>query len=464
MAPAPYGSQQPMANHPPQFSATAQLPRNSGSIRANAPVRGKPRIFSAMEEDITEQPEHPEQPQQPQQRPGPGPIPTNDGGWTNGPSINIYSPPPALEPAYVLQRDEVSPPQEAYAPAAPYGRSSPQHMPVQYQYQAMNEEPSSFYPTPPPSMGQLNGNGYPIQPQYLPNLSPHFAPEEAEQFGYAPQSPARTKAPMGPRDSPPNSYRNRPTSPFVAGRPMGIIEVASNSTITPETGSLLDDDPFARTDGVRMLKPTGQENGISNGYPPSRRDGGDGLRKVSVGSDDNSSMVTAEEEPFEQDEDIIDTPVQATGFDQPSFADLNRQGRIVRREEWPQTPPPEIANLSPREDRPPEPFPLLEYLSFPQFLSHLLSYSSFYDWCMLSSVSKEIRIMLVKSPPLREAILERFLKTVGYSRWIYEDSEPLSLSLQVGSRFSRRALPISNPCELTLIFFLDLFSYLIGSS
>ena len=32
---------------------------------------------------------------------------------------------------------------------------------------------------------------------------------------------------------------------------------------------------------------------------------------------------------------------------------------------------------------------------------------------------------------LREAILERFLKTVGYSRWIWDDPDPLSLSLQV---------------------------------
>lgn len=43
---------------------------------------------------------------------------------------------------------------------------------------------------------------------------------------------------------------------------------------------------------------------------------------------------------------------------------------------------------------------------------------------------------IVRSPGLREAALERFLKTVGYSKWAWEDKEPLPLSLQVQSVFA----------------------------
>jgi hypothetical protein len=88
----------------------------------------------------------------------------------------------------------------------------------------------------------------------------------------------------------------------------------------------------------------------------------------------------------------------------------------------------------------PEPEPILpaytiiDFLSDPQLLSSVLTFFTFYDWCLLSSLSKEIRILLVQSPVLRETVLERFLKTVGYSRWIWDDPDPLLLSLQVRSK------------------------------
>lgn len=85
------------------------------------------------------------------------------------------------------------------------------------------------------------------------------------------------------------------------------------------------------------------------------------------------------------------------------------------------------------EEQPEEPkyFPFVDFVSNPQLLANILSFMTFYDWCILSSVSREIRIMLVQSALLREEVLERFLKTVGYSRWAWQGREPLSLSLQV---------------------------------
>jgi hypothetical protein len=58
------------------------------------------------------------------------------------------------------------------------------------------------------------------------------------------------------------------------------------------------------------------------------------------------------------------------------------------------------------------------YFNLPQLLSHhqvvrnLFEYMNFYEWCILSSISKEIRMLLVQSPPLRKKVLERFLGMV----------------------------------------------------
>jgi hypothetical protein len=82
-------------------------------------------------------------------------------------------------------------------------------------------------------------------------------------------------------------------------------------------------------------------------------------------------------------------------------------------------------------EEPRDPITLVQFLSDPTLLSTLLAFLSFYDWCMLMAVSKEIRILLVRTKELREVILEKYLRTVGYSRWMWDDPEPLSLSLQV---------------------------------
>jgi len=89
-----------------------------------------------------------------------------------------------------------------------------------------------------------------------------------------------------------------------------------------------------------------------------------------------------------------------------------------------------------RPDRRAEPFPLDIFLSDPGILTLLLSYFSFYDWCMLSSTSKVIRTMLSDNVELKEVVLEKFLKTIGYARWTSASSDPLPLTLQVGIHFA----------------------------
>ena len=86
----------------------------------------------------------------------------------------------------------------------------------------------------------------------------------------------------------------------------------------------------------------------------------------------------------------------------------------------------------------PEPYfyPLELHLLHPQLLRGLLQYMTFYDWCILQGVNKSLRSQLSHIKELKEEILERYLSTIGYARWVWEEDEPLMISLRVKS--SRR--------------------------
>ncbi|TFK50488.1 hypothetical protein OE88DRAFT_262432 [Heliocybe sulcata] len=77
------------------------------------------------------------------------------------------------------------------------------------------------------------------------------------------------------------------------------------------------------------------------------------------------------------------------------------------------------------------PYPLMQHLSNPDILPALLEYLSFWDWCRLSAVNKTVGKMFLKHRNLRECALERYLGSVGYSRWTWEEEEPLVLSIKV---------------------------------
>lgn len=73
----------------------------------------------------------------------------------------------------------------------------------------------------------------------------------------------------------------------------------------------------------------------------------------------------------------------------------------------------------------------VEFMCDGRLLGELLSYLSFYEWSMLASVSKDVRTKLAETPVLKEVVLERFLRTVGYVKWCWDGPDPLPLSLQV---------------------------------
>jgi len=77
-------------------------------------------------------------------------------------------------------------------------------------------------------------------------------------------------------------------------------------------------------------------------------------------------------------------------------------------------------------------FTLADFVSDAELFQSLLQYLTFYDWSLLASVSRVIRIVMVQKKDVREEILERYLSgTIGYQRWSWDEPEPLSLSIQV---------------------------------
>ncbi|EEB91275.1 hypothetical protein MPER_10395, partial [Moniliophthora perniciosa FA553] len=74
-------------------------------------------------------------------------------------------------------------------------------------------------------------------------------------------------------------------------------------------------------------------------------------------------------------------------------------------------------------------FSLILFLSDPDRLAALLQYLPFEDWYNLLEASRGLRLIVSSNELLREEVLERYLSNVGYSRWIWRESEPIMLSL-----------------------------------
>ena len=256
--------------------------------------------------------------------------------------------------------------------------------------------------------------------------------------------------------------KSRPTTPVaVAHKPSFTSSKLDGAPLEPaiqldedtisKAGIPLDDDPFARVEGVTLLKPSNslKENdkkdndsigGSSHGKKKHRNkqsskspsvssrndveDGSpeEGERRSVVESEKASSVVQFPPTPISPEERRKTRKKQGDDDSQTDPTPQDLEDAIT------------IATVEDEDEPEPEPiffYPMAEFLSDPQILSSLLTFLSFYDWCVLSSLSKEIRTLLVSTPELRETVLERFLKTVGYSRWTWDDPDPLSLSLQV---------------------------------
>ncbi|KAJ3504892.1 hypothetical protein NLJ89_g7703 [Agrocybe chaxingu] len=184
-------------------------------------------------------------------------------------------------------------------------------------------------------------------------------------------------------------------------------------------GIPLDDDPFARVEGVKLLK---------TATPPPAA-----AKKMKT----KGSMKENTESMYEDAVDGMDESRKPNNVALPLTPESPEHFRQTKKGLRAPPPPAVEQVIAQKALMPRDPVTVHQFLSNPQVLACLLSFLSFYDWCILSALSKEIRILLVRTPLLREEVLERFLKPVGYSRWSWDDKEPLSLSLQDLSDYMR---------------------------
>ncbi|KAG8801069.1 hypothetical protein FRC17_006729 [Serendipita sp. 399] len=95
-------------------------------------------------------------------------------------------------------------------------------------------------------------------------------------------------------------------------------------------------------------------------------------------------------------------------------------------------------------------YPIEFHLGNPDLLKILLLFLEFPDILSITSVSKVIRNMVEDRRELREEILERFLNTVGYTRWDFgKKREPLVLTLRDLNSYLRGvSIPIHRYAEI----------------
>ncbi|KAJ7233871.1 hypothetical protein B0H12DRAFT_1143444 [Mycena haematopus] len=312
----------------------------------------------------------------------------------------------------------------------------------------------------------VNGNAAPLPPQSPPPRvqqqpqTPHRVTKKDSRNQMKPLAPLLLSPPSRPTllpNDPPTPHtprmltKSRPTtpqrklssaalqqpSPSLVARDWDADERAASRAST----LMLDDDPFAKVDPVRMLKPTSRDGPPTPALspPPASTDIAP-TRSPSPPSPQTDTTVDREPvTPRQGDfntEAVNTTPPQkiqnspSNAPPSPITPEEYRSARTRRRGDFlEKMPPPAVRGIEVRETRIPGPFPFVACVTNAPLLSALLVYLSFYEWCVLSAVTKEIRMRLVGTQELREAALERYLRTVGYARWSWGDEDPLELSL-----------------------------------
>ncbi|KAL0581549.1 hypothetical protein V5O48_000478 [Marasmius crinis-equi] len=466
---------------------------------SNAPImRGKPLIFSAMATVDTV-------PSSPPAPPAPAP-PVKSSTNGIGPNSSYtdvaksYPSPPAelsSSPTQYHNAPSFSP-QQTHSLRHPDG--VPKHHEPSRRQSAVSPRgrPSASYISPenPPLQQEQNRRQSLSQQQPLPrkvstNSRPPEAPTQTQHHRTLtkprPTTPTKQR-PTTPQKQRPSTPKHRPVTPVSPEKVESPIRNINNTGVL--SAALYDDDPFAKTQGVKMLQPAARERDDlpltpkekenvtgNNLHPkldqsstslaslmntnPSRdtlatptttaaaavngtgsesvRPSTSGSIRPSTGSGSvRNSHWQEDESPIGiEDREVNRTvipppPPQKEVPTTPSTPEDYRSARTKRRGDKlaAREVPDEVKALPIREDRPAEPFPLPLFVAEPALVSNLLSYLSFWEWCTLLCLSKGIRATLWESPQLKEEVLERYLDTVGYLRWTWPEQEPLALSLE----------------------------------
>ncbi|KAJ7750407.1 hypothetical protein DFH07DRAFT_546230 [Mycena maculata] len=399
----------------------------------SSPVKGRPLIFAAMttvEDSPSEKAEY-------------DPY-RSYGAYPSPPSETVMIPPRVLtgESETGLDFD--------------FSRWDEQQQPRSIEH--TTPQTNGNAPLPPASTPRLSGNAQLPPPQFLPEARPQTPPRAVAKRERKNSSPRLrpTAGPPGLNDpSPPAPHSPRtltktrpttpqrkmssaalqqPSSPPIVGRDLADRTASRASTL------MLDDDPFAKVEGVRVLKPASRDGPPAPAPPPLPSSADSPPSPTRTERAVPESPTTPQQESFDaaEPQNTISTPPQKTSIHNgnappsPVTPEEYRNARSRRRgDHLEKAPPSSVAGIGVRETRIPGPFPLAACIANPQLLSALLMYLSFSEWCILSAVTKQIRMRLVQSTELREVALERYLRTVGYSRWVWNDPDPLELSLLV---------------------------------
>jgi hypothetical protein len=400
-------------------------PSNPNQFQRAAPVRGKPLIFAAMA--TVDQPDEGTSFMNPYQSPvdevgaqanAPAPypsLPMEQSNLYNADSGHVGPTPP-----WPVYNPSQSPPPTARA----HSRS-----PAEVSYEVQPKHQLHHQPSKPRKLSRSGTTAASPPPE--PTSSP---PPLAPAYSGRPRTPPSD---LHSRPSHRTLTKSRPPDQILSeamAQDLGP-PVEGDRSVAPKGSPLFDEDPFARTTGVKMLQPIIKDEPMGpnpKSKPPSRDGNGNALAMGGGYIDDQLSMAVLPETLMGH---IRDGAI-AEKVSYKSPPEDYRKARSRRRgEKLEKAPPPVVADITVRDSEDERPFPLVYFLSEASLLRCFLTYLTFYEWCVLSSVSKYIQIMLQENVDLREEVLEWYMATVGYGRWVWSEPEPLTLSLRVRLRY-----------------------------
>ncbi|KAH9476324.1 hypothetical protein JR316_0011899 [Psilocybe cubensis] len=442
---------------PVQQPTPVMLQKSPSVQTTSAPLRGKPRIFAAMEaqENGTSysQDDHAPMAQQDMTQHALPQIPPQPEAFYRPPANQHTSPQHQNQPQLLPPVEFTSPQlQTTLLPNSYVNGVDPQSMPASITPPSPKAHDTNYISHQLDMESSQELDAPFITPKSTRSLSLPRQEEPRQQQLQSPQATPRAKklsktrhhvdnasistfsngsngtlqsSPETARARKRSASKSRPNTPMTTSKLLSSVDPALQveQTDVGDVGIPLDDDPFARVEGVKMLPNSTQAGGTKERNASRHRNKGSVSVKESSIMDSKGENAPQDSPPeMENHSSIPLTPV--------SPEDLRKAKKDKKSKKTTEAPPTVAETIAALESPPPEPVTMVQILSDPQLLSNILSYLSFYDWCILSSISKEIRILFVRTPTLRETILETFLRTVGYCRWTWDDKEPLSLSLQ----------------------------------
>ena len=423
-------------------------------------VRGKPLIFAAMEANIDQQQPGEEQKVSVRLWDGQdGSIGPNMHGYMTSPALqdhkfadgatqNVaagYPSPPSSEFSYPragkVDASQESSRKSSGTPTKSRKLSKARHSSIDTRHASRPSTPAKVRPLTPVS---ASSPATPAKTRPLTPVSPGSARKSIAGNGLS--APAKVHVSLEneePQLSVPSSRRG------IRNSGMALLDVG--------------EDPFAMTEGVRMVTPSlaTQEKETREKEKEQEKDKEPRRSKaryaeMSQEGFDDGNVRLRKRTSIDNDGDGVPL-VNHVKSDAKSEQSIDRdEGRISRSKEPEAKKKSDVgtrpfSTVSP-DSRPKSretsdinsrsvPFPLIdkrkfsfhfvEFIANTSLLGELLTYLSFYEWCTLASISKHIRTTLVETGELKEVVLERFLRTVGYVKWCWDGPDPLPLSLQV---------------------------------